>query len=185
MKSTLSLLLAFLFVAALPAGLMAMSHEAHKGTDHHGMDHQIMNHQGHGSMDQKKEEHGDHGQSMHGMAGHAEMAMLGSTVEQGVTGTAHLNDIQEAMAGMGMKETHHFMIFFEDVDSGDLIPTGTAALKIKKPDGTELGPINLIGMEGHFGADITMAEKGEYGFTVGTKLPDGKVRQFEFSHTLQ
>ncbi|MDW7772600.1 MAG: hypothetical protein SCH71_06880 [Desulfobulbaceae bacterium] len=171
MKNKLSLLFAFLFVAAMPLGLMAMSHED-------------MDHQGHQSMNPKMEEHGANDQPMHEMAGHEEMAMLGFKVEDGVKASAHLNDIGEAMAKMGMKETHHFMIFFEDADSGDLIPTGSAALKIKNPDGTESGPVSLIGMEGHFGADIVLPEKGEYELTVGSKLPDGKTRQFEFKHQL-
>jgi hypothetical protein len=40
-------------------------------------------------------------------------------------------------------------------------------------------------MQGHFGADVALSEKGKYEFTVGTKLADGEKRQFEFSYTLK
>jgi hypothetical protein len=40
-------------------------------------------------------------------------------------------------------------------------------------------------MDGHFGADIVLPEKGKYLFKVGTKLPDGKTRQYEFGYTLK
>lgn len=172
MKNTYSLLLAILFVAALACSAMAMSHESDMKHGS-GMDHGSGMEQGH-----------DAHQSMQ-MQGHAEMAMLGAKVEDGVEAAAHLNDVKAAMAKAGMKETHHFMVLFTDVGTGSSIETGTVALKIKGPDGQETGPISLIGMEGHFGADIVLTGKGNYEFMVGTKLPDGKTRQFSFDHQLK
>ena len=42
-----------------------------------------------------------------------------------------------------------------------------------------------MGMQGHFGADITLSETGEYKFMVGTKLADGEKRQFEFEYKMK
>ena len=36
-----------------------------------------------------------------------------------------------------------------------------------------------------FGADIALTAKGAYRFTVGTRLADGKKRQFEFEYTVK
>jgi len=167
MKTKLSLVVAALLVAAVPFGAMAMQHE--QGGNGHG---------GHGQAGQEMA--GGHGEMAGG--GHEEMAMLGSRVEDGVKATAHLNDVRAAMAGAGLKETHHFMILFEADDTGKIIETGTVALKVKGPGGLESGPVALPGMDGHFGADIVLSEKGAHEFTVGAKLPDGKIRQFQFNH---
>jgi hypothetical protein len=42
-----------------------------------------------------------------------------------------------------------------------------------------------MGMGNHFGADVALSEKGEYQFQVGSKLADGKTRQFHFSYTVK
>jgi hypothetical protein len=42
-----------------------------------------------------------------------------------------------------------------------------------------------MAMEGYFGADITLAEKGGYTFTLGTKVGGEKRRQFEFKHEIR
>jgi hypothetical protein len=147
-------------------------------------------------MKMKKEgmEHGkkmkgmEHG-SMEGME-HAGMKMdentimLGEEVEHGVKAMGHVKDVSEAMAEMGMEQTHHFAVMFMDTETGEPIEEGTVAVKIEQPNGQEIGPVKLMGMQGHFGADITLSEKGRYTFIVGTKLPDGEKRQFEFAHSL-
>ena len=74
---------------------------------------------------------------------------------------------------------------FTDTASGDPIAEGTVALKVVDPAGTESGPVALVPMEGMFGADLALTGKGQYRFVVGTRLADGKKRQFEFTHTLQ
>ena len=108
----------------------------------------------------------------------ADMIMIGEQVVDGVKGMAHLKDVKDAMAKMGMKETHHFMMMFRNVKEGKAITTGSVAVKIKGPDGKEGPAIKLMGMEEHFGADVVLDKKGTYVFTVGTQLSDGVKRQF-------
>jgi hypothetical protein len=133
-----------------------------------------MKHDEHGKMEGMKHE----GMMEEGMV------MLGEETEEGVKAMAHLNDVKAAMAKMGMKETHHFMVAFVDA-AGKQITEGTVAVKIKNPAGKEGGAIKLMGMEGHFGADIVLPEKGEYHFKVGTKLADGKKREYHFHYTVE
>jgi len=135
-------------------------------------------HDSHGKMEGMK--HGEHSGMMMG----AGMMMLGDQTVDGVKAMAHLNDVKDAMAKMGMKETHHFMVAFVDA-SGNPITEGTVAVKIEDPAGKTGDPIKLMGMEGHFGADIVLADKGKYEFKVGTKLPDGKTRQYEFEYEVK
>lgn len=136
-------------------------------------------------------EHGSHGgASSMGSMDHGAMmkdaatAMLGDQTIEGVKAIAHVKDVKAAMAKMGMKETHHFMVNFVD-KNGKPVTTGTVAVKIKSPAGKEGEAIALLGMDGHFGADIVLADKGTYEFKVGTKLPDGKVRQYEFKYEVK
>jgi hypothetical protein len=154
-----TVLVAALFVCALPLAASAATHE-------HGE---------HGKMGEMKHE---------GMMMGKGMVMLGEETEDGVKAMAHLNDVKEAMAKMGMKETHHFMVAFIDA-AGNPITEGTVAVKIEDPAGKTGEPVKLMGMEGHFGADIVLAEKGKYEFNVGTKLPDGKTRQYEFKYEVK
>lgn len=172
MKKLLVKILVAMFVVSLPAGVLAMSH-------------------GHADHDKKEaaekmepkghEGHGHGSQEMHGG-----MAMLGDEIKDGVKGAAHLKDVSEAMAKMGMKENYHFMIMFMDTKTGKPIETGAAAVKIIDPAGKETGaPVELMAMDGHFGADIFLDQKGEYHFKVGTKLPDGKKRQYQFHYVIK
>ena len=116
---------------------------------------------------------------------HAQMIMLGDKVVEGVKAEAHLSDVKEVMAKAGMKETHHLMVLFQEVETGKTAAAGTVALKIKGPDGVESAPMPLMGMEDHFGADIVLGAPGKYAFTIGTRMADGKTRQFEFSYELK
>ncbi|HHO48815.1 MAG TPA: hypothetical protein ENN06_10270 [Desulfobacteraceae bacterium] len=77
------------------------------------------------------------------------------------------------------------MVSFEEEASGGQIAEGTVALRIKGPDGTETGPVQLMDMAGQFGADVSMADKGNYELTVGSRLQDGKTRQFVFSYEVE
>jgi hypothetical protein len=66
-----------------------------------------------------------------------------------------------------------------------MIETGTVAVKVTTPAGEVLAAQSLHGMEGHFGADLTLTAAGAYKFAVGTKLPDGKIRQYDLlSHSM-
>ncbi len=141
------------------------------------------------SLGAAEHEHGGH--AMEG-GSHASMQMmngdsimLGEQNVDGVNGMAHLNDVGEVMAKMGKKENYHFMAMFSDGQSGDAINEGTVAVKIIDPSGQTGAPVVLMGMGGHFGADVALTAKGEYRFLVGTKLADGKKRQYTFSYTLK
>jgi len=127
--------------------------------------------------------HDKHGHG-HKHDDHAGMVMLGEQTVDGIKAMAHLDDVKAAMAKVGMKETHHFMVAFVDA-SGNQVTEGTAAVKIVDPSGKESAPIKLVGMEGHFGADILLSAKGKYAFKLGTKLPDGKTRQYEFETSIK
>ena len=145
---------------ALPVPVFAASHEH----DMAGMDH--------GTMTKK----GDM---------HKGMLTVGEQTVDGVKAIVYLNDVKATMAKMGMKETHHLMIHFYNAKDGKTIETGTAAVKIKGPDGKEGAAIKLIGMDKHFGADVILAQKGNYVFTIGTQLADGVKRQYELKYVIK
>lgn len=142
---------------------------------------------------QTKGGHGEHGASSPGhqaMTGHgagkAASIMLGETTEEGVKAMAHLNDVGAMMAKMGKKENYHFMMMFTDAATGAAITDGSVALRLTGPGQEKAGePIALVGMGGHFGADVSLTAKGEYHFVVGSKLADGKKRQFHYHYTVQ
>ena len=172
MKTNFLQLLALLSLALIPATAMAAMHDHGAAPATTAMPGHEMPAQGMGM-----------GHDM--PTGHEQMIMLGDQVVDGIKADAHLNDVKEAMAKIGLKETHHLMILFQEAETGKAVPTGTAALKIKGPDNVESAAIPLMGMDGHFGADIVLGAPGAYTFTIGTKLADGKTRQFEFSHELK
>ncbi len=155
MKQSLVAALAAAVLLSLPLSALAMSQGAHK--DHGKMEHDGM-----------------------GMAG--EKTPLGSVTVEEVKGKAMLKDISAAMAKMNMELTHHFMVFFTAAD-GSPLGDGTVALKVTGPDGKTGAPVKLMGMADGFGADILLAQPGEYRFEVGSKLKDGKTRQFTYSYT--
>lgn len=167
MKSKLSLFIATVFVFSLALDVRAMQHKEHEGQ---------------GTKTEKTE-------TMEPHSGHGTSAMipanvvdLGTVTEKGVKATGHLNDVTEIMKNMGMPQTHHFMVMFTDEKSGQPIVEGMVALKIRDQAGIESSPIRLEGMEGHFGADIMLEQKGLYEFNVGTALIDGVKRQYQFKY---
>jgi hypothetical protein len=165
---------------SLPFVSFAMSHQEQGSHDHQAAvaeesHHGEMNHAGHGNSS------GSHSQA-DGMSSDGSMMIVGSMVSKGVKGMAHIKDVSETMAKMGMQTTHHFMIAFVDEETGKQIEQGTVALKLTNPDAKVGDPIELIGMDGHFGADIVLDMEGEYHFRLGTKLEDGKKRKYHFHH---
>jgi len=135
-------------------------------------------------------EHSDHNMMEHQGAMptmNTQTIMLGDeqTVE-GIKGMAHIKDVGAMMAKMGKKENYHFMMMFSDAKTGAAMNEGSVAVKIVNSKTGQAGEaIPLMGMSGHFGADITLPAKGEYQFQVGSKLADGKKRQFTFKYTVQ
>ena len=103
---------------------------------------------------------------------------IGKDTQDGVVATAKIKTYDEktmaTMAKMGMTATHHIMVFFNDEKSGEEITGGKVALKIK---GQEAKPTMLMLMGKGFGADVTLSEMMTT-FEIGTKLEDGKKRQF-------
>jgi hypothetical protein len=117
---------------------------------------------------------------------HNDSIMLGEQTVDNVKAMAHLNDVGAVMAKMGKKENYHFMVMFSDAKTGAAIDQGTVAVKITDPTTGQAGAaIALMGMGGHFGADVALMAKGEYQFTVGTKLADGGKRQYSFRYTVK
>lgn len=131
----------------------------------------------------------DHGSSMVGMSHASKGAgqiLIGSDIQDGVRGTAHIDDVRKAMAEMRMKETHHLMISFKEDKGGKVVDSGMAAVKVIDPTGAKGEAIvSMVAMEGSFGADLTLAKPGKYVFEVGTKLADGKKRQYRFVYTVK
>lgn len=139
-------------------------------------------HENHGTKTSTKQDaHAGHDHKNHsGMEMDGDTLMLGEQIVEGVEAMAHLKDVKAAMAKVGMAHTHHLMVEFYQVPNGEPMEQGLAAVKIIDPAGKESGPLTLVGMDGHFGADLALSAKGEYLFKIGTKLADGKKRQYEF-----
>jgi len=115
-----------------------------------------------------------------GMSAEGTKYMLGAEEIDGVKGVVYLNDVRKKMAEHGLKQTHHIMISFVDVNSGAAIESGSVAVKVEAPDEKVMDAISLLSMDGDFGADITLNKKGLYHFQLGTKLADGKKRIFHY-----
>ena len=135
-----------------------------------------------GAVDHDKMSGMDHSK-MAGMSGDAKTIMLKDNIQDGVKGAAHLADISKAMADMGMKATHHFMVMFTEEKGGKAITSGAAAVKLSDPAGVIGAATPLMAMGDGFGVDLTLTKPGKYTLEVGTKLADGKKRQFRFEYT--
>jgi hypothetical protein len=123
---------------------------------------------------------------MHG-GGHGDMMATGKVAHEevidGIKATFEVLDMREQMKGAampkGMKETHHVMVAFTDAKSGKKITEGEVKVKIQGPDKAEQTR-ELMGMQGHFGADFNLAKKGKYGIMAKFKLKDGAVKSARF-----
>jgi hypothetical protein len=133
----------------------------------------------------------DHDHMDMGHGGHSMMEM-GNVVHQevidGVKATFKIMNMKEHMKGMempkGMKETHHIMVELTDAKSGKAFTEGTVKVKILGPDKSEQTK-DLMGMQGHFGADFDLSKKGKYGVMAKFQLKDGKVRSSKFWYTVK
>lgn len=156
--------------ALLATTSLAMEH--HKGHDMSGtMDHDNM-------QPMKDMNHGmGHGQS--------EMIMLGEEVQEGVKAMVHLMAIDPKTVPADHPATHHLMVMFSDADTGKAIDSGIVAVKIGSPDGKEAVPTRLMGMQGHFGVDVTLNQPGIWHFRIAAKLANGKVRKYHGHHVMK
>ena len=130
----------------------------------------------HSSM---KMEHGAH----QGDVAHEE-------VVNGVKATFKIMSMKEHMKAMKMempkelKETHHIAVEFKDTKSGKALTEGAVTIKLQNPDKSDQTK-ELMGMQGHFGADFDLSRKGKYGVMSKFQLKDGKVRQSKFWYTVK
>jgi hypothetical protein len=172
MKRWTITLLAVMFAMGMPMAAMAMSHESHEGHDH-GKSEEMM-HKGHEMEGHGDMKHADQGGLM----------KIGESSAKGVKAIAKVKtydaETVASMSKMGMDGTHHLMLFFTDEASGAEIVKGTVAIKVKGPGDSKAKAVKLMQMGSGFGADVAMTEKGHYDLEVGTKLEDGKKRQFKF-----
>jgi hypothetical protein len=134
----------------------------------------------HGSMDMS---HGDHSMMEMGDVAHQE-------VVDGVKATFKVLSMKEHMKAMKMempkdvKETHHIMVEFKDAKSGKALTEGEVKVKVQNPDKSDQAK-ELMGMQGHFGADFDLSKKGKYGVMCKFQLKDGKVRSSKFWYTVK
>lgn len=120
-----------------------------------------------------------------GMTLRGDMILLGSAVQKNVKAMAHLKDVEKTMTELGGNATHHLMVVFVDQETGELIESGSAAVKYSYRNQTPGAPVPLTAMQGHYGADLALHGPGEYQFIIGTHLADGRKRQFQFDFTLR
>lgn len=140
----------------------------------------------HGSMS------GTQGESK--MEGHGTMKM-GDKVFDGMIGPWHgearLVDMKAQMeqakvspkAMAMMKHTHHLSVFLEDPATKAHVTEGTGTVTVAGP-GAKPVTYKLTGMQGHFGADISLEEPGEYEFAVEVESDGGKGTVV-FSHGIR
>ncbi|APG27187.1 hypothetical protein A7E78_04660 [Syntrophotalea acetylenivorans] len=125
-------------------------------------------------------------QQMQGMQnGKAIMTLPAEQEIDGVKGMFHLMPIDPKVLPAGHKATHHLMVMFNDVGTGKAIEAGTVAVKVTSPDESISGPHKMMGMQGHFGADVNLDKPGVWHFRMATKFADGKVRQFHSHHVVK
>jgi len=136
-------------------------------------------------------DHGNHGSMDMGQGGHSMMEMgdmAHQEVIDGVKATFMVMSMKESMKGMempkGMKETHHIAVDFKDAKTGKALTEGDVKVKVQNPDKSDQSK-ELMGMQGHFGADFDLSKKGKYGVMCKFQLKDGKVRSAKFWYTVK
>ena len=169
MKNLTIAFLTMFLVLSLPMLALSASHgdqDMHKG---HKM-----------NMDNAKEKAHDMHKG-HDMSGD-DFVEAGKDTQDGVIARVKIKTYDEEtvnkMKAMGIAATHHVMVFFADEKSGDAIAAGKAALKVKGSGDDSAKPAMLMLMGNGFGTDVNL-EGMMITFEIGTKLEDGKKRQFE------
>lgn len=155
----LTVLVAALFALTLPMAAFAADHGGHGGGHDMG--------------------HGGH----QGDVAHEE-------VVDGVKATFKVMSMKEHMKAMDMempkelKETHHIAVEFKDAKTGKALTEGEVKVKVQNPDKSDQTR-DLMGMQGHFGADFDLSKKGKYGVMSKFQLKDGKTRSAKFWYTVK
>lgn len=154
----LTVAIAAIFALTAPVASFAVDHSGHSGGSH-------------------DKGHGGH----QGDVAHEE-------VVDGVKATFKVMSMKEHMKAMDMampkemKETHHIAVEFKDAKSGKALTEGEVKVKVQNPDKSDLTK-DLMGMQGHFGADFDLSKKGKYGVMCKFQLKDGKTRSAKFWYT--
>ena len=178
MKRTTTAILALLFAMVTPMMAAAMSQD-----DMSSQGKVMSDDMKHGAMDHAKEMSGDMHKG-HDMSNMEEgFVEVGKDTQDGVVATVKVKTYDEkakaTMAKMGMNATHHVMVFFTDEKTGESVGSGMVAIKVENQDDK---PVMMMQMGPGFGGDVSIKEKGMYTFEIGTKLADGKKRQFEVEY---
>lgn len=111
-------------------------------------------------------------------------------VVDGVKATFKVMSMKEHMKAMnmempkGVKETHHIAVELKDAKTGKALTEGDVKVKVQNPDKTDQTK-ELMGMQGHFGADFDFSKKGKYGVMCKFQLKDGKTRSAKFWYTIK
>ena len=126
----------------------------------------------------------DHGSMKMEQGGHTMGKVAHEEVVDGVKATFSVLDIKAKMKEMGMKETHHIMVMFTDAKTGKKLGEGDVKIKVMAPDKSEQVK-DLMGMEGGFGSDFSLSQKGKYGVMCKFQLKDGKTRSAKFWYTVK
>ncbi len=90
----------------------------------------------------------------------------------------NLIDMKMKMKKKGMEMdmggmSHHLMVFVKDEKSGAKITDAKVKFKIFAPNGDESQAMAML-MNGGYGADVNMSEKGKYGIACMVKIGDKK-----------
>lgn len=135
-------------------------------------------------------DHGEHGGGHDmGHGGH-QGDVAHEEVIDGVKATFKVMSMKEHMKAMnmelpkGVKETHHIAVEFKDAKSGKALTEGEVKVKLQNPDKSDQSK-EMMGMQGHFGADFDLSKKGKYGVMSKFQLKDGKVRSAKFWYTVK
>jgi len=138
--------------------------------------------------------------SMSGMHGEGKMEgqgmmKMGDKVFEGKIGSLHgearLVDMKAQMAKAkvsakmmaDMKNTHHVALSLTDPATKKPVTEGTGTVTVTGPDHKAV-TTNLMGMQGHFGADVNLPTPGKYSFRVDVDA-GGKKGSAEFEQTVK
>ena len=156
---------------------------------------------GHGAMPGMSGEKPMEGQgSMHGMNGEASMKdhgmmAMGDQVFEGKVGPWNgefrLIDMEAQMAKAKvsekmkamMKNTHHLAVSLTDPGSKKHVTEGKGVVTVTGPDKKQ-ARYEFMGMQGHFGADMTLDKMGKYAFEVSIES-GGKKGTAAFPYTIK
>lgn len=84
----------------------------------------------------------------------------------------------------GMKQTHHLAAAFTDVASRKSLSKGLVAIRVQGP-GQDGKPLELTGMDGHFGIDLDLSRPGSYMIQCRFLLEDGVKRLAMFRYEIK